>query len=130
MGRVVSPLHRMFSHYLVSLTIFLPCALCCSVYIQPGERLCLDNAEGYLGADCTGLINILNLTQPCGEDCPLHLYPLLGAEGHCVSCPRRERWCVGEKRCMDKYTTPCLGVCQHGRLCNETQSCIGWDSPC
>lgn len=167
----------MLCNYLVSLAL-VHTGLSCSVYIQPGERLCLDNVEGYLGADCSGLVNILNVTQPCLGECPqeypvlngdgscsecegtvcpqclqdqvwcgaesscrakslpcggqcsLHLYPLLGGDGQCVSCPRGETWCAGEARCVDKYTTPCDGMCEHGRLCNQTMSCIGWDSPC
>eukprot|EP00092_Neocalanus_flemingeri_P066370 GFUD01080836.1.p1 GENE.GFUD01080836.1~~GFUD01080836.1.p1 ORF type:complete len:325 (+),score=79.63 GFUD01080836.1:86-1060(+) len=92
----------------------------CSPFCPDGEGLCLDNVEGNIGADCTGLVGCWGWNQTCMGECPQE-NPVLSEDGlscsacdaagdDCPQCSTEEFWCGAEKECKKK-TSQCNGGC-------------------
>ena len=70
--------------------IFLILSTCngCSVSCNSSQefRVCVDNAQGWIAADCSGFVGCVHVTQPCGGECPRQ-YPVISEDGlQCGAC--------------------------------------------
>ena len=105
----------LFLHPLLSPTH--GCSFTCDLSV---ERICLDNVWGLIAPDCSGFIDCVSLSKPCGGECRPE-YPVMSEDGlscdkckedgkTCPQCKEGELWCREEEACKQRTDT-CGGKC-------------------